>query len=134
MRFGDPETQVILPRIKTDFIDLIEAAIDGRLGEIKVEFDEEKKLVCVVMCANGYPENYEKGTEIKNLDLITEAKILHAGTIKKDGKILANGGRVLNIVAEATSFTTARDKAYKAITKIDWKEGFCRKDIAEKLL
>lgn len=134
VRFGDPETQVILPRIKTDFIDLIEAAIDGRLSEIKVEFDEEKKLVCVVMCANGYPENYEKGTEIKNLDLITEAKILHAGTIKKDGKILANGGRVLNIVAEATSFTTARDKAYKTITKIDWKEGFCRKDIAGRLL
>ncbi len=134
VRFGDPETQVILPRIKTDFIDLIEAAIDGRLSEIKVEFDEEKKLVCVVMCANGYPENYEKGTEIKNLDLITEAKILHAGTIKKDGKILANGGRVLNIVAEATSFTTARDKAYKAIAKIDWKEGFCRKDIAGRLL
>ncbi len=134
VRFGDPETQVILPRIKTDFIDLIEAAIDGRLSEIKVEFDEEKKLVCVVMCANGYPENYEKGTEIKNLDLITEAKILHAGTIKKDGKILANGGRVLNIVAEATSFTTARDKAYKAIAKINWKEGFCRKDIAGRLL
>jgi len=134
VRFGDPETQVILPRIKTDFIDLIEAAIDGRLSEIKVEFDEEKKLVCVVMCANGYPENYEKGTEIKDLDLITEAKILHAGTIKKDGKILANGGRVLNIVAEAISFTTARDKAYKAIAKIDWKEGFCRKDIAGKLL
>ena len=134
VRFGDPETQVILPRIKTDFIDLIEAAIDGRLSEIKVEFDEEKKLVCVVMCANGYPENYEKGTEIKNLDLITEAKILHAGTIKKDGKILANGGRVLNIVAEATSFSTARDNAYKAIAKIDWKEGFCRKDIAGRLL
>ncbi len=134
VRFGDPETQVILPRIKTDFIDLIEAAIDGKLSEIKVEFDEEKKLVCVVMCANGYPENYEKGTEIKDLDLITEAKTLHAGTIKKDGKILANGGRVLNIVAEATSFTIARDKAYKAIAKINWKEGFCRKDIAGRLL
>ena len=86
------------------------------------------------MCANGYPENYEKGTEIKDLDLVTEAKTLHAGTIKKDGKILANGGRVLNIVAEATSFTIARDKAYKAIAKIDWKEGFCRKDIAGRLL
>ncbi len=133
VRFGDPETQVILPRIKTDFIDLIEAAIDGRLNEIKVEFDEEKKLVCVVMCANGYPENYEKGTEIKGLDLITEAKILHAGTIKKDGKILANGGRVLNIVAEAASFESARSKAYEAIAKIDWKEGFCRKDIAKKV-
>lgn len=134
-RFGDPETQVILPRIKTDFIDLIEAAIDDKLDRIKIEFDEEKKLVCVVMAANGYPENYEKGTEINGLEdaaKISNVKILHAGTIKKDGKILANGGRVLNIVAEADSFKTARAKAYEAISKIDWKEGFCRKDIGAK--
>lgn len=134
-RFGDPETQVILPRIKTDFIDLIEATIDGKLDQIQVEFDETKKLVCVVMCANGYPETYEKNTEIKGLEeatKISNVKILHAGTIKKDGKILANGGRVLNIVASADSFRTARNKAYEAISKIDWKEGFCRKDIAAK--
>ncbi len=134
-RFGDPETQVILPRIKTDFIDLIEAAIDGNLDKIQVEFDETKKLVCVVMCANGYPEAYQKGTEIKNLDeaaKISGVKILHAGTIKKDGKILANGGRVLNIIAQADSFKTARSKAYEAISEIDWKEGFVRKDIAVK--
>lgn len=132
IRFGDPETQVILPRIKSDFIDLIDAAIDGKLDQIKVEFDENKKLVCVVMCAKGYPENYEKGSEINGLEHITKAKILHAGTIKKDGKILANGGRVLNVVAEADSFKSARDKAYEAIAQIDWKEGFCRKDIASK--
>jgi phosphoribosylamine--glycine ligase len=132
IRFGDPETQVILPRIKSDFVDLVEAAIDGKLDQIKVEFDENKKLVCVVMCAKGYPENYDKGTEIKGLEQITEAKILHAGTVKKDGKLLANGGRVLNIVAEATSFEAARSKAYEAIAKIDWKEGFCRKDIGLK--
>ena len=134
-RFGDPETQVILPRIKTDFIDLIEAAIDGNLDKIQVEFDETKKLVCVVMCANGYPESYQKGTEIKNLHeaaKISGVKILHAGTIKKDGKILANGGRVLNIIAQADSFKTSRSKAYEAISKIDWKEGFVRKDIAVK--
>lgn len=134
-RFGDPETQVILPRIKTDFIDLIEAAIDGNLDKIQVEFDETKKLVCVVMCANGYPEAYQKGTEIKNLDeasKISDVKILHAGTIKKDGKILANGGRVLNIIAQSDSFKSARSKAYEAISKIDWKEGFVRKDIAVK--
>lgn len=134
-RFGDPETQVILPRIKTDFIDLIECAIDGNLNKIKVEFDEEKKLICVVMCANGYPEAYQKNTEIKGLEeaaKIPDVKILHAGTIKKDGKILANGGRVLNIIAEANSFKTARNKAYEAISKIDWKEGFARKDIAVK--
>lgn len=134
-RFGDPETQVILPRIKSDFIDLIEAAIDGNLTKIKVEFEENKKLVCVVMCAEGYPENYEKGTEIKNLEVasqIENVKILHAGTIKKDGKILANGGRVLNIIAESNSFEDARKKAYQAVDLIDWKEGFVRRDIAKK--
>jgi phosphoribosylamine--glycine ligase len=135
-RFGDPETQVILPRIKSDFIALIEAAIDGNLDKYKIEFDENKKLVCVVMCANGYPENYEKGTEIKGLEQIknlADVKILHAGTIKKDGKILANGGRVLNIIASADSFKSARSKAYNAISKIDWKEGFVRSDIAKKV-
>lgn len=131
-RFGDPETQVILPRIKSDFVDLIEAAIDGTLNKFHIEFDEEKKLVCVVMCAKGYPENYEKGSEIKGLKKIKNVKILHAGTIKKDGKILANGGRVLNVVAQADSFKSARSKAYEAISKIDWKEGFCRGDIAKK--
>lgn len=134
-RFGDPETQVILPRIKTDFIDLIEAAIDGTLDKIKVEFDENKKLVCVVMCAKGYPESYEKGTEIKGLNnakKIPDVKILHAGTKEQDGKILANGGRVLNIIAESETFATARSKAYEAIAKIDWPEGFVRMDIAMK--
>jgi len=135
IRFGDPETQVILPRIKSDFVALIEAAIDGNLDKFTVEFDEESKFVCVVMCANGYPESYEKGTEIKALDKaakIENVKILHAGTIKKDGKILANGGRVLNIVAEGNSFANARKKAYEAVDLIDWKEGFSRRDIAKK--
>ena len=134
-RFGDPETQVILPRIKSDFVALIEAAIDGNLDEYQIEFDENKKLVCVVMCAKGYPENYAKGIEIKGLEQFknsADVKILHAGTTKKDGKILANGGRVLNIIAEADSFKSARHKAYEAISKIDWNDGFCRSDIAKK--
>lgn len=134
-RFGDPETQVILPRIKSDFVDLIEAAIDGNLDKIKVEFDEKSKFVCVVMCAKGYPESYQKGSEIKNLEKATQienVKILHAGTAKKDGKIIANGGRVLNIVAQAESFSEARKKAYEAVNKIDWNDGFVRKDIAAK--
>lgn len=135
VRFGDPETQVILPRIKSDFVNLIEAAIDQQLDKFKIEFDEKQKLVCVVMCAQGYPEAYEKGSEIKNLDAaknVESVKILHAGTIKKDGKILSNGGRVLNIVANAESFKAARHKAYEAIELIDWPSGFVRKDIAEK--
>jgi phosphoribosylamine--glycine ligase len=134
-RFGDPETQVILPRIKSDFVDLIEAAIDGKLDEIKVEFDEDKKLVCVVICAKGYPENYNKGTEIKGLENIirnSDVKILHAGTIKKDDKILANGGRVLNVVASGDSFDESRKKAYETANLIDWNDGFFRKDIAKK--
>jgi len=134
-RFGDPETQVILPRIKSDFVALIEAAIDGNLDKFHIEFDENKKLVCVVMCAKGYPENYAKGSEIKGLEQFrnsTDVKILHAGTVKKDGKILANGGRVLNIIAEGDSFKSARHKAYEAISKIDWNDGFCRSDIARK--
>ncbi len=135
VRFGDPETQVILPRITTDFIDLIEAAIDGKLDQIQVEFDETKKLVCVVMAANGYPDDYQKGSAINGLEIACQTsgvKILHAGTAKKDGKIVANGGRVLNIVGESDSFKSARSKAYEAITKIDWKEGFVRNDIAAK--
>ncbi len=134
-RFGDPETQVILPRIKTDFVDLINAAVDENLSQIKIEFDEEKKLVCVVMCANGYPEAYQKGTEI-NLDKaknLQDVKILHAGTAIKNGKLTANGGRVLNIVASAQSFKEARHKAYEAVDLIDWKDGFVRRDIAQKV-
>ena len=134
-RFGDPETQVILPRIKTDFIDLIEAAIDGNLDKITVEFEETQKLVCVVMCAKGYPEDYQKGSEINNLEAakkVSGVRILHAGTSKKDGKILANGGRVLNVVASANSFEEARIKAYEAIDLIDWEDGFCRRDIGKK--
>ncbi len=134
IRFGDPETQVILPRIKSDFVELIESAIDGKLDQYQVEFNN-KKLVCVVMAAKGYPESYQKGTEIKGLESlkqILDVKVLHAGTIKKDGKILANGGRVLNIVAEDDSFLGARKKAYDAIKLIDWSDGFSRKDIALK--
>lgn len=134
-RFGDPETQIILPRIKTDFIDLIEAAIDQKLGDITVEFDEEKKLVCVVMCNKGYPESYQKGSEIKNLqaaESVADVKILHAGTALSEGKVVATGGRVLNIVASANSFKEARLKAYQAVDLIDWKEGFVRRDIGAK--
>ncbi len=135
VRFGDPETQVILPRIKSDFVDLIENAIDGKLSQTKVEFDEENKFVCVVMCTKGYPETYKKGTEIKNLEeasKVEKVKILHAGTIENNNMIMANGGRVLNIVAQAKTFSEARKKAYEAIDKIDWKDGFVRKDIAAK--
>lgn len=134
VRFGDPETQIILPRITSDFVELIDAAIDSRLHKIKVKFDEEQKLVCVVMCAKGYPGSYAKGTEIKlsAAKQVAGVDILHAGTAIKDGKLTANGGRVLNIVASATSFEEARKKAYEAVDLIDWEDGFVRRDIAAK--
>jgi phosphoribosylamine--glycine ligase len=135
-RFGDPETQVILPRIKSDFFDLISAAIESKIKDFKVTFDEEKKLVAVVVAAKGYPDSYEKGSEIKNLASLKNLKnveILHAGTILKDDKILSNGGRVLNIVANANNFKTARHKAYEAFKMIEWQDGFVRYDIAKKV-
>ena len=97
----------------------------------------------MVICANGYPEDYKKNIEIKNLrelekklesgDIIDCVKILHAGTIEKDGKILANGGRVLNVVASDKNFSSARKKAYKIVDMIGWKQGFVRNDIAKKV-
>lgn len=144
VRFGDPETQVILPRIKSDFIDLIEHAIDKKINDYKIEFYPNKKLVCVVMCSRGYPENYIKNSEIKNLKNVEAlikntpkyagVKILHAGTSVLENKVIATGGRVLNIVAEADSFDEARQKAYEVVDLIDWKEGFVRRDIALKAL
>jgi len=133
-RFGDPETQVLLPRIKSDFADLILAATNANLDKIKVEIDQEKKLVCVVMCANGYPEAYSKGTKIdlSKTKNIKNIKILHAGTAIENGNLVANGGRVLNIVAEEKTFKEARKIAYEALNLIDWPEGFARKDIAKK--
>jgi len=139
IRLGDPETQVLLPRLDCNFIELIESAIKGNLNRFKIKFFEEKKLVCVVICAKGYPEDYRKGIEINNLAFIEEQlsldnsdslKILHAGTVFKEGKIFANGGRVLNVVASASSFEEARKKAYELIDKINWQDGFTRKDIA----
>lgn len=148
VRFGDPETQVILPRITSDFYDLIDCAIDGKLNEYQLSFDEENKFVCVVMCAKGYPENYQKNTEIKNLlnlqnalknqepiggKIFNNVSVLHAGTIEsEDKKILANGGRVLNIVSKAKTIEEARKNAYDFLENIEWNEGFYRKDIALK--
>ncbi len=145
-RFGDPETQVILPRITSDFYDLIDYAIDGKLNEYQIKFDEDNHFVCVVICSKGYPENYQKNTEIKNLQdlqnaltnkiaisgkIYDDVYILHAGTsISQDNKILATGGRVLNIVSKAKSLEEARKNAYEFLKNIDWDEGFCRKDIA----
>ncbi len=134
IRFGDPETQVVLPKIKTDFAQLINHAIEDKLEEIEIEFEKDQKYICVVVASNGYPGEYKKDVLIENLDAakeINDVYLLHAGTKEKDGKIYSSGGRVLNIIAFDESFKDARKKAYEAIRRINWEGGFCRNDIGQ---
>ncbi|MGJ8529787.1 phosphoribosylamine--glycine ligase [Maritalea sp.] len=131
VRFGDPECQVLMLRLQSDIVELLSACADGTLGEEQPEFDDGVALT-VVMAANGYPGAYEKGTQIKGLNTIDDGnvKVFHAGTKLEGDKLVAVGGRVLNVTAKGATVQEARDRAYAAIDKIDWPEGFCRKDIA----
>ena len=136
VRMGDPECQTILPRLKTDFMEIIEACVNKKLKDIKINWSDEKSL-CIVLCSKGYPENYEKNLEIKNLKNIIFEKnefIFHAGTIIKDQKIISSGGRVLNIVVRSNQFKNSRDKVIELINKINWENGFYRKDIGYKVI
>lgn len=132
VRFGDPETQVLMARLKSDLVSLLLATATGKLKKQSVEMDK-KAALCVVMAANGYPDSYKKGSVISNLDKASELSdtiIFHAGTQLDDkGNILANGGRVLGITAKGNSVSEAKANAYKAVDAIDWPEGFCRRDI-----
>ncbi len=130
-RFGDPECQVLMMRLKSDLLPALVAVADGNLEGLELEWHQQTALT-VVMAANGYPGSYEKGSEIKGLDGASDDKdieIFHAGTQRKGASITASGGRVLNITARGSSVKAARDKAYNAIAEINWPEGFCRKDI-----
>lgn len=131
VRFGDPECQVLMMRLQSDIVELLTACADGTLGEETPVFDDAVALT-VVMAANGYPGSYDKGTEIKGLNAIDDehVKVFHAGTKYDGDKLVSNGGRVLNVTAKGATVQEARDRAYAAIEKIDWPEGFCRKDIA----
>ena len=132
-RFGDPEAQVVLPRLKTDFIEIINAIIDGNLAKIKIEWDGQA-AVCVCMASGGYPEKYEKGFEINGLNNINSGEIFvyHAGTAIKDNKIVTNGGRVLGITARGDNIKEAAEKAYSAIKNISFKGAHYRTDIGVK--
>jgi phosphoribosylamine---glycine ligase len=136
-RFGDPETQAILPRLKSDLLELMLKVSEGNLNDYQIQFNDEV-AISVVLAAKGYPEEYQKNTEIKNLINAENSSkniiIFHAGTKKQDRKIFANGGRVLAVVALADNFKQARENVYKAIDLIDWQEGFCRKDIGLKVV
>ncbi|MGN0812042.1 MAG: phosphoribosylamine--glycine ligase [Candidatus Coproplasma sp.] len=129
-RFGDPETQVVLPMLKTDLLDLFEAVTDGRLADINIEWDDGA-CVCVVLASGGYPVHYQKGKEITIGD-VGECTIVHAGTAIKDGKLVTNGGRVLNVVAKGKDVDDARRKAYEAVKNISWEGMAFRTDIGVK--
>ncbi|KHO61113.1 phosphoribosylamine--glycine ligase [Thermoanaerobacter sp. YS13] len=128
-RFGDPETQVVLPLLKTDLIDIMEASIEGKLDKIQIEW-EDKKAVCAVAVSNGYPGEYQTGFEITGLEKVKEAFVYHAGTSLKDGKITTSGGRVLAVTSIGDSYEEAREKVYREIKKIRFEGMYYRKDIA----
>lgn len=130
-RFGDPETQVVLPRMENDIIDVFEACIDGCLDKIDLKF-EDNAAVCVVLASDGYPLKYEKGkkiTGLENFEGKTDIFAFHAGTKKVNGDVVTNGGRVLGITAKAPTLKEARDKAYEATKLIDFENKYMRNDI-----
>ncbi|MGR3322477.1 MAG: phosphoribosylamine--glycine ligase [Pseudooceanicola sp.] len=135
-RFGDPECQVLMMRLGAQALDLVHAAAEGRLSEMRVNWADDHAMT-VVMAARGYPGSYEKGTEIRGLDGLPETSremCFHAGTTEDHGTIRATGGRVLNATARGATLAEARDRAYAMIDAIDWPEGFCRRDIGWRIL
>ena len=129
VRFGDPEAQVVLPRMQTDLVDGMEACIDGKLSECDIKWRPEH-AVTVVIASGGYPSSYTKGYEITGLDDVEDCVVFHAGTAFKDGKIVSNGGRVLAVTALGDTTEAARQKVYSQIDKIQFKDCFHRNDIA----
>ena len=149
-RFGDPETQVILPRLKTDLIDIFNAIIDEKLDQINVEWDE-RAAACVILASGGYPENYETGNEIKGISIrgnsiegknienrtrdksnISDVLIFHAGTRLENGKYYTSGGRVLGVTAMGETLESAVERAYEEVEKIYFNNMHYRKDIGRK--
>ncbi len=134
-RFGDPETQVVLPRMKNDIVEVFEACIDGTLDDIDLQF-EENAAVCVVLASDGYPEHYEKGFEIRGLDNFKgkdDYFVFHAGTKFDGDNIVTNGGRVLGVVATGNDLITARANAYEATKLIDFDNKYMRNDIGKAI-
>jgi len=131
VRFGDPECQVLMPRLKSDLLPALLATAEGRLAGITLDWFDDPAL-CVVMAAKGYPGAYARGSEIKGLDAAAsdpDVQIFHAGTKRAGNHILADGGRVLGVTARGQDIREAQVRAYAAVDKIDWSQGFCRRDI-----
>ena len=134
-RFGDPETQVVLPLLDSDLVAIMCACADGTLADVPIRW-KEGAAVCVVLASGGYPGHYDKGQEIHGLADAEAmgALVFHAGTAMKDGKLVTNGGRVLGVVGRGTDISSAVDSAYAAATKISFKDAYYRKDIAHRAL
>ncbi|MBY6057283.1 phosphoribosylamine--glycine ligase [Leisingera daeponensis] len=136
VRFGDPECQVLMMRLGAQALDLMHAAAEGRLAGAQVNWADDHAIT-VVMAAEGYPGSYEKGTEINGLDALPEDSsnmVFHAGTKAEDGKVLAAGGRVLNVTARGETLQEARDRAYAMVDGVQWPQGFFRRDIGWRAL
>ena len=136
IRMGDPECQVLMMRLKTDLLEIIDHATKNQINNLKIQWTE-KSSITIVLCAKGYPSNYIKNSEIKNLEKANVDKynqIFHAGTYKKNEKIYSIGGRVLNITSLSNSLAKARSKSLENITKINWIDGFFRKDIGWRVI
>lgn len=134
-RFGDPEAQVVLPRMKNDIIDVMEACVDGKLDTIDLQF-EDNAAVCVVLASDGYPVSYEKGFPIEGLEAFDgkdDYFCFHAGTAKKDGQFVTNGGRVLGVTALGSSLKEARKKAYDATDWVKFENKYMRHDIGKAI-
>ncbi len=134
-RFGDPEAQVVLPRMKTDIIDVMEACIDGKLNEIDLEF-EDNAAVCVILASDGYPESYEKGKVITGFDAFDDKDdyfVFHSGTKFEGTDIVTNGGRVLGVTAKGADLKEARKKAYEATAWVDFENKYMRNDIGKAI-
>jgi len=135
-RFGDPETQPVLMRMKGDIVPILEACIKGNLSQFEIEWDS-RATVCVVMVSKGYPENYEKGKVIEGLEEVSQMEdvfVFHAGTALKNGKTLTNGGRVLGVTGMGRDIPAAIERTYQAVKKITWDGVHYRTDIAQKAL
>ncbi len=136
VRMGDPECQTILPRVKTDFADIINACVNENLTSLNLEWSN-KKSICIVLCSKGYPDKFENNVEIKSIDQIKlpeDNYIFHAGTKIDNSIIYSNGGRVLNFVIKSTNLKESRDQAVNLIKILNWENGFFRKDIGYKII
>ncbi len=136
VRFGDPEAQPLLMRLDCDLVDLLDAVVDGRLGEAEIKWDP-RAAVCVVMASGGYPGEYEKGKAILGLDEaagLEDVRVFHAGTAMKGDEIVTAGGRVLGVTALGRDIKGAIDRAYEAVDMISWEGAQFRRDIGAKAL